>query len=272
MKKKFLKTNKKYLNADVRPADFSNPATVEDINNWVASKTNDMIKKLIDQLDASSRIVLANALYFDAKWKVPYEESDVHTAKFTTASGEKSDVKMMYSTEGKYIEGKDVVGFIRPYVKGYSYVALLPTDENADMKDFVSSLDGAKFRKLVSKAQSVSVRAGLPKYKVEYTNDQMGEQLMAMGIKLAFNPNKANFSKMGIDQMGNLYIGQVIHKTKVEVDELGTKAAAVTGVVMKANSMMPGEMKTVILNRPFVYALIDNSTKLPLFIGVVNKI
>ena len=272
MNPSFLENNKALLGAEIRPADFSTPNTVAEINGWVAQKTNNMIQKLIDILDADSRIAIVNALYFDAEWKKPYEEGDVRTAKFTNAKGKKRTVKMMHSTENRFIKGKNVTGFIRPYAEGYSYVALLPS-KGTNAKKFAQGLTGAQFRKLVSSAKPAHVRAGIPKYTVSYTNDNMAKQLKSMGIKLAFNPLKADFSLMGTDPLGRLYIDQVIHKTKVEVDERGTKASAATGVMMKAaTAIMPTKVKTVILNRPFVYAIIDNATQLPVFIGTVSDV
>ena len=270
MKKRFLKANKKYLGAEVRPADFTNQATTDSINAWVAAKTNDMIKQLIGRLDPDSRIVLVNALYFDAEWLSPYDKSDVNARPFTTGSGDKHTVDMMFSSEHRYIEGNGATGFIRPYAKGYSYVALLP-EKGTSLKQFVSKLDGAAFRKLVTKTTTPLVRAGLPKYTIEYSNEDMGTQLAAMGMPRAFDSARANFKKMGTDPTGNLYIGAVVHKTKIELDELGTKAAAATGVVAKAASA-PIDVKIVILDRPFVYAIIDNATKLPVFIGTINDI
>ena len=266
----FLDTNSLYLDAEAKPADFSNPATVDDVNNWVAAKTNNMIDRIVNQLDPSDRLALVNALYFDAEWASPYDQSDVNDRQFTTSSGKASTVKMMYSTEHRYIKGKNVKGFVRPYAQGYSYVALLP-DKGISLKKFVNSLTGNKFVKLVSKAKSAHVHAGLPKYTLEYSSENMGNLLKKMGIRLAFNPRKADFSKMGNDPTGNLFIGEVIHKTKIEVDEQGTKAAAVTAVIMKASSMML-KVKTVILDRPFVYAIVDNATNLPVFIGAVNTL
>lgn len=272
MNPSFLEANKTLLGAEIRPANFSAPSTVTEINSWVAQKTNDMIQKLVDGLDADSRIAIVNALYFDAEWKNPYEEGDVRTAKFTNAKGKKRTVKMMHSTESRYIKGKGVTGFIRPYAEGYSYVALLPS-KGTNAKKFARSLTGSQFRKLVSSAKPAHVRAGIPKYTVSYANDNMAKQLKSMGVKLAFNPLKADFSLMGTDPLGKLYIDQVIHKTKVEVDERGTKASAVTGVMMKASTaIMPAKVKTVILNRPFVYAIIDNATQLPVFIGTVSDV
>lgn len=271
IKKKFIATNKKYLGAGAQPADFSDPSTVNAINAWVSRNTNGMIKRLVSRVTPDMRLILANAVYFDAEWKVPYEKSDVRTRAFTTANGQKRKVKMMFSTESRYIEAKGVTGFIRPYAKGYSYVALLPKKGTA-IKAFLSDLDGTAFRKLVAGAQRATVRAGIPKYSVAYTNENMRTQLAGMGIRLAFDPFKADFSNMATDKTGNLFIDQVIHKTKVEIDERGTKAAAVTGIVYKNTSFTPVKVKTVVLNRPFVYAIVDNATKLPVFIGAVNNI
>jgi len=92
-----------------------------------------------------------------------------------------------------------------------------------------------------------------------------------MGMPKAFAPT-ANFTGMATDASGNLYLGKVIHKTKIRLDEQGTKAAAVTAVVAKANAAFNPDPKTVTLDRPFVYAIIDNTTKLPVFMGTVNNI
>ena len=269
MKKAFLKKAKKYYDAQVNPADFSDHATVDDINSWVSDATNGMIDHVVSQLDPSDRIAILNALYFDAEWRVPFDASDTLTQTFTNAKGKKRKVKMMHSTEHSYIEGENVTGFIKPYVKGYSYVALLPA-EGMTAKDYVKTLDGTTFRNLVAKASVETVHVSLPKYSLSYTNDGMDVQLRAMGITKAFT-SSANFKKMGKDASGNLSIDAVIHKTKVEVDEKGTKAAAVTAIVMKATSTAVQDVKVVTLDRPFVYAIVDNTTKLPVFIGTVSN-
>ena len=268
--KAFVSKAKKYYKAKVSGADFGSSATVNEINSWVAQKTNNMIKRVISNLRPSDRIAIVNAQYFDAKWRVPFEADRTKTKVFKNAKGQKRKVKMMYGTEHKYIEGTNVKGFIKPYAKGYSYVALLPK-KGMSLKSYVKTLDGDTFRKLVSKPTNTTVHVAMPKYSVSYTNNGMETQLKAMGIKSAFKRN-ADFSKMGTDSTGNLYIGSVVHKTKVDVDEEGTKAAAVTAIVMRASSMPSPDAKTVTLNRPFVYAIVDNSTKLPVFIGTVNDI
>ena len=157
------------------------------------------------------------------------------------------------------------------HLKGYSYVALLPK-KGLPLKKYVASLTGTKFRKLVSGATRANVIVSLPKQSLTYSNDAMEKQLSAMGMKTAFSPKRADFSKMASDATGRLHIGQVVHKTRVDVDEEGTKAAAVTGVFMKSSAIRLGDVKRVILNRPFVYAIVDNATKLPVFIGTVNNL
>jgi len=228
-----------------------------------------VIKQVVDRLDEDDRVAIVNALYFDADWKAPFEKSDVATERFTNANGTKRKVKMMHGTEHRYIEGENVTGFIKPYAKGYSYVALLP-QKGLDARQYAMNLDGDTFRKLVSSAKRQTVRIALPKYSLSYTNDSMERQLQDMGIKLAFS-NAANFKNMGVDRTGKLNLDRVIHKTKIDLDEQGTRAAAVTAVFAKASSAMI-DVKYVTLNRPFVYAIIDNTNKLPVFIGTISNI
>ena len=271
MNESFIARAKKFYEAGVTAADFADPSTVGSINSWVAKKTHNMIKKVIDGLQPDDRIILVNAMYFDAKWMAPFEKDYTKKGTFTTANGQKHKVKMMHSTEHRYLERNGVVGFVKPYAKGYSYVALLPK-KGTSLKSFVKKLDGNAFRKILASESREEVHVTMPKYSVTYCNDGMEQQLSAMGMPLAFSAQGADFSKMGKDTSGNLYIGAVVHKTKVDVDEDGTKAAAVSAAVMKASCAPVAKPKVVKLNRPFVYAIIDNSTKIPLFIGTVNNI
>ena len=269
MKQKFLSKAKKYYSAQVSGVDFGASETVDLINSWVAENTNGMIKKVVDRLNEEDRVAIVNALYFDAEWKAPFEKSDVSTERFTNANGKKRKVKMMHGTEHLYIEGDGVTGFIKPYAKGYSYVALLP-QKGVNARQYALSLDGDAFRKLVKSAKRETVRIALPKYSLSYTNDAMERQLRDMGIELAFS-NAANFKNMGVARMGKLSLDRVIHKTKIDLDEQGTRAAAVTAVFAKESSALM-DVKYVTLNRPFVYAIIDNANKLPVFIGTVSNI
>ena len=112
--------------------------------------------------------------------------------------------------------------------------------------------------------------ATLPKFSYEYELT-MNDVLKELGMPTAFNETKADFSKLGESSRGNIFIGEVLHKTFISVDELGTKAGAVTKVEMKDESAPMSEW-VVNLNRPFVYMIIDNESKLPVFIGLVAAI
>ena len=270
MRKAFMKAVKRYYQANISSADFSDPATVASINAWVAKQTNNMIKRVLDNLDKQDRIAIVNALYFDAEWADPYERGSAVDAAFRTASGKKRTVQMLHGVERTYIRGKNVTGFMKPYAAGYSYVALLPK-KGMSLKEYASTLDGTTFRRLIANATPATVYTALPKYSISYSNDEMEKQLTAMGMTKAFAPD-ADFTGMATDSTGNLYLGKVVHKTKLRLDEKGTKAAAVTAVVAKANAAFDPDAKSVTLNRPFIYAIVDNTTKLPVFMGTVNNI
>ena len=115
------------------------------------------------------------------------------------------------------------------------------------------------------------VQASLPKFKYDYERE-MGDDLKELGMIDAFNSTKADFSKMGKSSDNKLFVGGVLHKTYIAVDELGTKAGAVTMVMVSGSSSGPSDYKTVHLNRPFVFAIIDNATNLPVFIGTLMTV
>jgi serpin B len=123
--------------------------------------------------------------------------------------------------------------------------------------------------RFLDEAQEITVSATMPKFRYAYTV-QMNDCLKEMGMPAAFSASQADFSRLGRSSRGNIFIGEVLHKTFIAVDERGTKAGAVTKVEMQDEAYI--ETKVVILDRPFVYAIIDNATKLPLFIGTVLEV
>ena len=245
-----------------------------EVNGWVAKQTDDMITEVIQDLDEDARMLLINALCFDAKWASPYADYSVQQADFTKADGSKQTVDMMYSSENDYYKGNGYTGFAKYYDgAGYKFVAILP-DEGVSLDDFVASLDGEKLSSVLSRVVHTKVNAGLPKFSYDYSAS-LKARLQDMGMVNAFvsdtsRPDFADFSGMSEDTP--LFIGDVIHKTFIEVCEAGTRAAAVTVVeVMGATAIMEPP-KEVILDRPFLYMIVDCETELPIFIGTVNEI
>ncbi|MPM65819.1 hypothetical protein SDC9_112723 [bioreactor metagenome] len=268
VEKDFLQTNADYYGASAYKSPFNNQ-TVDDINAWVKRNTAEMIDSIIDSINADSVMYLINALAFEAEWDKVYTKEDISDGSFTAFDGTKRSVKMMYSEESKYIETSSATGFIKNYKDGkYSFVALLP-NEGINISDYISSLSGTDFLSAVKNAKDENVLAHMPKFSFDYTVE-MNEALKALGIKDAFDGGKADFSKLGSSQAGNIFIGNVLHKTFISVDELGTKAGAVTKVEMSVECAPMGH--EISLDRSFVYAIVDNTTGLPLFIGAVLDI
>ena len=141
------------------------------------------------------------------------------------------------------------------------------------MSEYISSLTGEKLMRLLNNSQSVPVDAAIPKFENEY-DTEMSEILKDMGMTNAFDPGMADFSGLGTSTDGNIYINRVLHKTYIAVDEQGTKAGAATAVELMTEAAMidSAEHKTVYLNRPFIYMLIDSEAKLPVFMGTVMDI
>lgn len=268
----FLKKNTSLFDAEVYQAPFDEH-TLKDINTWVSNKTEQMIPEILEKIDEDSLMYLVNAVAFDAKWMDPYMKESVRDGIFTRTDGSTEDISLMNSEESVYLEDADTTGFIRPYENGYYFVALLPNEDIA-IDDYVRNFSAEQLENLLQNAiYSYDVYAAMPKFKSEYSI-KLNDTLKAMGITDAFDGEKADFTGLGTYADGsNIYISEVIHKTYIEVDEQGTKASAATSVGMaKETSMRESITKNVILDRPFVYAIIDSENELPIFLGVVESV
>jgi serine protease inhibitor len=272
VEKEFLqKTNKDYYNAEVYKAPFDD-STKNDINAWVNKKTNGQIKKLLEEKPPDNSVMyLINALSFDAEWQSVYKDTSVREGVFTAQDGTEKTVDFMHSTEYGYIKLPNAIGFTKPYADyRYFFVALLP-DEGLEVSDFIDSIDGKALINAVKNQSNEMVYASMPKFTFEY-GKELSEALKELGIKDAFDSELADFSSLGHSKEGNIFISRVIHKTKIEVDEMGTKAGAVTAVEMSAGSAALTEPKTVNLNRPFFFMIVDSEFNMPVFMGVLNDV
>lgn len=267
-KRAFLQKAVDSYSAQLFSAPLSDPKTVESINSWVKKNTDGMIPKIIEKADRYAVMMLVNAIAFDAKWETPYKRSDIEKLEFTSYSGSKKKTDFMCSTENVYLKDGGAVGFMKPYKNGrFAFAALLP-DENTGIDDYVASLSGDKLMKIFSSAKRGNeVNVKMPKFRAEYST-QLIDTLKKMGVKDAFDSKTADFSSLIENR--DAYIATVVHKTFIEVDENGTRAAASTLVGADTMSLM--EPYSVFLNRPFVYMIVDTETNLPLFIGVQTEI
>ena len=269
VEKDFLQKNADYYGAQAYKAAFDDQ-TMKDINNWVKDHTDGMIDSILDQIDEDAVMYLINALVFDAEWQHVYDKSDVYKGKFTNIDGAEKQVDMMHSEETVYLQDENATGFMKPYSGSkYNFAVLLP-NEGEDIYEYIAGLTGEELMETLSTPQLGMVMATLPKFSYEYELT-MNDVLKELGMPSAFSGSTADFSKMAHSSRGNIYIGEVLHKTFISVDELGTKAGAVTKVQMNDESAPMSEW-VVTLNRPFVYMIIDNETNLPVFIGTVMDV
>ena len=257
--KKLLEEN---YEAQIENVDMQDPATVGKINKWCSDKTHELIPEIIGSTD-NIESVLINALYFKANWLEEFYEG---ATKKETFKGSKGDIEvdMMHSTEATYLENEHATGFIKHYYDGYAFVGILPKNEGAfNLTDL--DIEGL----IKSQTHKYDVKVGLPKFKVEYETSLLGA-LHQFGIKDAFDPNAANFE--GIAE--NLFITDIIHKTYISVDEIGTEAAAVTAITMDNAAFAPEqrEVKDVVLDRPFAFAIIKTDNNNILFSGKITNI
>lgn len=269
----FKKIIEEDYDGEIRMAPMSKE-TVDEINGWVNDKTKGMISDIINELSPETIAVLVNALYFEAEWDEVYEDYQVAREKFHGFENDVDvdvdvDVDMMSSTESIYYENDKATAFAKPYLfNRYSFIGILPK-ETGDFKLEDLKLDTL----LASETDAFDVETKLPKFEFDFSASLV-ELLKAMGVEQAFSSENADFSDMIELEGENAYISNIIHKTRIEVFETGTKAAAVTAIIMETcglEIMEPKEVKEVFLDRPFAFIIMDNTTHTPLFMGkVVN--
>jgi serpin B len=253
--------------AGVHLADFlaETEAARLAINAWVDDRTEHRIPELLEPgvLDDLTRMVLVNAIYLKAAWLYPFDEDDTATAPFTRLDGTTLDVPTMHQAEMlAYAEGDGWQAVELPYVGGALAMTIIVPD---DLSEFEATLDGESFATIEQGFEQRLVRLWLPKFGIE-TKAELGDVLKVMGMPLAFDPDRADFS--GMTDQERLYIDAVIHQANIDVDEKGTTAAAATAVVMRAGSAPP-EPVELRVDRPFLFALRDVPTGAILFLGRV---
>lgn len=265
VKDTFLQQNQNYYAAEIRRAAFDG-AALRDINGFVKRETDSMVPKILDELDPAAMLVLVNAVCFDAQWAVPYEKAQIESAVFHNADGRKAAAEMMTGQEFSYLEQDGAVGFLKDYNGRYAFAGILPP-ENVSVQEWLDAQTGESLISLIAGRRTENVTAVMPSFSAD-TSVQLETVLPGLGMPAAFS-DSADFSALSDER---LKIDEVVHKTHIEVGAQGTKAAAATAVVMSkgATEVQSDEKKTVRLDRPFVYMILDMTNELPVFIGTVQ--
>lgn len=274
IEEEWLKTVKAYFGPDIYSADLPSDGALKAINKWVNDKTNGMIPKLHDEnYDKDTIMVLLNALYMKADWAHKFEGQDTYDREFTKADGSTVTVPFMNMFEAyeSYIKTEDAEGIMLPYDDGrLAFIALKP--DSGDARGYAASLTGAKLKELIAAAKADTfVTVNMPKFSTGYSV-YLTDALKAMGMTDAFDPDLADLSGAGRGVDGPLYISYVFQKVKVDVDEEGTEAAAVTEIATAEGCALPADEPIVLtFDKPFVYAIVDTETGVPLFAGVMEN-
>jgi serine protease inhibitor len=249
------------------------PGAMDEINSWAKDKTHGRIDKIImEELDPSTRMVLANALYFLGKWAAPFEANETYDEQFA-ALEETVKASFMHVTRGvPYYENKNFkmisLEFKSDENEGKYAMAFILPAEGKDAGALLSSLDGEKFADALFGLKSRQTIISLPKFEFSYYTS-LKDTLIGLGMGTAFSDN-ADFSAM-TKEPNSLYISEVLHKCFVKADELGAEAAAVTVVVMEEGMAMPPENAAVFkADRPFIFAIYSVEDGTIGFLGTVN--
>jgi serpin B len=264
----FVETLRSRLGADVREADFQKApaAAVKAVNAWAAQATRDRIREVLQekQLDPQTRVLLANAIYFKARWEHEFSDGVTRPAPFHLLDGSKIHVPTMQDM-GYRLSARDgaIHALQLPYTGGaLAMIVLLPDAGKLDQIE--RELDGPRLDRLLQSMKNQQTEIAMPKFRVE-SSFLLKSTLQAMGLATAFTP-QADFSRVSSEP--GFALTEVIHKTFVDVNERGTEAAAVT-VPMAAGSAPPRKVVEFRVDRPFLFAIRDLPTKTTVFMGRV---
>ncbi|MCG8501873.1 MAG: serpin family protein, partial [Firmicutes bacterium] len=238
----------------------------DEINKWISDATKGKIQKMIaPPISQDVLMYLINAIYFKGEWTEQFDKKHTFSRKFRAGNGETKKVMMM-SRKGEvaYGQGDDFKAVRLPYGNGKTAMYCILPDEAASINQFIAGIDGAKWntiKKSLSQTEDVTVQ--IPRFKMEYGIKNLNDSLTALGMGEAFH-GSADFS--GISGIrDDIFIGNVLHKAMIEVNEEGSEAAGVTVSEIQKTAIV--EPITFIGDRPFVFVIADEDTGTVLFVG-----
>lgn len=270
----FLKDLKRYYGSTVTPVDYrdATEAARNTINTWVEKKTRDKIRELLKPgiLNSLTRLTLVNAIYFKGDWSNRFDGSATTDAPFFIRPDSTESVSMMHQKRKFRYGASDSLQIIElPYSgEDLSMLILLPAEKNG-ISGLEETLTPKTLDDLSKSLRETTVSIFLPKFTVTSTL-RLDETLRTLGMTDAFDPAKADFSRM-TSQNDKLFIGAVVHKAFIDVNEEGTEAAAATGVVISLTSAMPRPEPVFRADHPFLFLIRENRSGSILFMGRVAE-
>ena len=269
LKPDFLQRTKQHYDATVTTLDFRDPRAPDTINAWVKQKTNNLIDSIVDRISSDKVLFLINAIYFKGQWQQEFEKAQTKQAPFHLLNGQQKEVPLMTQT-GKYVyfEDKDFQAVSLPYGTGrVSMYVFLPAP-NTTLADFQKTITSENWENWMGHFRFAPGTVMLPRFEVTYEAN-LNEVLKALGMAEAFDPAAADFSGI-MNSSERIYISEARHKAFAQVNEEGTKAAAVTSIGVSTTSVTIEPKPFVMrVDRPFFFAIRDNASGALLFMGSV---
>lgn len=289
MNANFLEPAREYYRGTVEELNFRErpEEAITRMNTWAEENTDGMIPRVINDIDPNTVMVLMNAVYFEGKWETPFLEDDTHERIFHGTDGDvTTDMMHLWDQEFAYIEMFGIKGIALPYKDSNIVMKVflpleeelgIPADSSVnytygmDMEGLFNALSTEEKQKLLDSLDTAKkeelARIVLPKFTMEYEVNHFTELLQNMGIESAFLEN-ADLDQIAVD----VYVSQALHKAKIEVDENGTRAAAVTAIITNDAAALPMEPpKEFVADRPFIYVIQDTETGIILFMGRMSN-
>jgi len=269
----FKNAVEKSYNAETFKADFNTQQGIDLFNQWCAKASNGLISNALEEpFDALAAIASVN--YFNGKWSDPFDASLTHESVFNNADLSTSTVDMMEDVFGNSLYGgTNYWAVTQPYGnEAFRMVLILPS-EGTSVSEVAAGLTPESLKASLSKIKG-SVGLKMPKFKVEYSNDNMMDVLKLLDMPTAMDPKYSLLLKLATkdsEAVKRIGIGKVIHKVMVAVDEEGAKAAGVG--ILPGWSTSPGlPSKDIVFDRPFIFIIDEVSTGSVLFMGAVNAL
>ncbi len=267
-KQDFLQRNENYFEAEVSTLDFLDPNTLNTINQWVNTNTNGKIPEILEEIESNAVLFLINAIYFKGVWQTEFDPAKTQDGDFYLTDGSTKQVPMM-NRQGMFpiYYGDNVAAINLPYGEGRMGMYIFLPSQKSNLNDFIGALNAADWENWMTQFREQDISIRIPKFKIEYGTKELNDALTSLGMGVAFDEDRADFSRMATLEKpsANLYIDKVAHKTFIEVNEEGSEAAAATSVTIGVKSLP----RMFIVNKPFFFAIRDNQTQTVLFMGVV---
>ena len=271
IEEEYLEFVKETFGAPYKKVDFKTDKNRErarkDINKWVENQTKDKIQNLISPtlLNAGTRLVLTNAIYFKSAWEKSFDVNRTKSDLFYINKTDNEAIDFMNkSMVVNYYEDNIVQAIELPYKENALSMLIFLPKQIEGLTEWEKSITSEFLRNFYSNAKKEEIKISFPKFKMEYKLE-LSKVLTDMGMGNAFS-KEADFSKINKDK--KLKLDKVIHQTFIALDEAGTEAAAATAVVvMRKTAIAKLNQKVFKANHPFFFVIVDNKSNSILFMG-----